>query len=244
MISYHNLDPSPAVDGIVHRRTEKLERLFDRIIGCAVALESVRSTSLLRNGQRCARGDLGTLFIGCQTSNHALVAGVFRRAHEFSQRDIGRCTRRDVPLMDRSVISLLASIFLLETGSGLLGIVIPVRAESAGFNTETICMLGTLHYVGFVLGCITLPSLIRRSGHVRSFAALAAITAGAILAFALTSSRAAWMALRVALGMCFAGMFMVTESWLNDRSTSATRGRLLGNYMAATWIGVIVGKLA
>ena len=42
MISYHNLDPSPAVDGIVHRRTEKLERLFDRIIGCDVALEALQ----------------------------------------------------------------------------------------------------------------------------------------------------------------------------------------------------------
>lgn len=47
--------------------------------------------------------------------------------------------------MDRSVISLLASIFLLETGSGLLGIVIPVRAENAGFHTEVIGVLGTLH---------------------------------------------------------------------------------------------------
>lgn len=146
--------------------------------------------------------------------------------------------------MDRSVASLLISIFLLETGSGLLGIVIPVRAEIAGFRTEIIGVLGTLHYVGFVIGCIKLPGLVRRTGHVRSFSALAAIASCAILGYALTESQLAWMALRLAAGVCFAGMFMVTESWLNDRSTSTTRGRLLGSYMVATWVGVILGKLA
>lgn len=41
VIAYHNLDPSPAVEAIVERRTQKLERLFDRIIGCEVSLEAL-----------------------------------------------------------------------------------------------------------------------------------------------------------------------------------------------------------
>lgn len=39
-ISYRNLDPSPAVEMVVARRTEKLEQIFDRIIGCDVSLEA------------------------------------------------------------------------------------------------------------------------------------------------------------------------------------------------------------
>lgn len=42
VISYHNLDPSPAVDAIARRRTEKLERLFERIIGCDLSLEALQ----------------------------------------------------------------------------------------------------------------------------------------------------------------------------------------------------------
>lgn len=42
MISYHNLDASPAVDAIARRRTEKLEHLFERIIGCDLALEALQ----------------------------------------------------------------------------------------------------------------------------------------------------------------------------------------------------------
>ena len=42
VISYHNLDPSPAVDTIARRRIEKLERLFSGIIGCDLALEALQ----------------------------------------------------------------------------------------------------------------------------------------------------------------------------------------------------------
>lgn len=42
VISYHNLDPSPAVDAIVRQRVEKLDLVFDRIIGCDLALEALQ----------------------------------------------------------------------------------------------------------------------------------------------------------------------------------------------------------
>lgn len=145
--------------------------------------------------------------------------------------------------MDRSLASLMSAILLLEIGSGLQGVLIPVRAEIAGFPTEIIGVLGTLHYVGFVLGCVRLPALVRRIGHVRSFSALSAIAASSVLFYALAEIPVAWMGLRVAIGFCFAGLFMVTESWLNDRATTDTRGSLLGKYMLATWIGVIIGKM-
>ena len=48
---------------------------------------------------------------------------------------------------------------------------------------------------------------------------------------------------RAVTGFCFAGLFLVLESWLNERATSSTRGRTLGRYMVATWVGVIGGKL-
>lgn len=42
VISYHNLDPSSGVEAIARRRTEKLERLFERIIGCDLSLEALQ----------------------------------------------------------------------------------------------------------------------------------------------------------------------------------------------------------
>jgi len=147
------------------------------------------------------------------------------------------------PIMQQSLASLMSAIFLLEMGSGLQGILLPVRAEIAGFPAEMIGMLGTLYYLGFIIGCLRLPSMIRRIGHIRSFAALSAVAASVVLLHELLVHPVVWMLLRLATGFCFAGLFMVTESWLNDRVTSKTRGTALGKYMLATWLGVICGKL-
>ena len=40
-----------------------------------------------------------------------------------------------------------------------------------------------------------------------------------------------WMAMRVITGISFAGFYVVTESWLNDRASNETRGKVLSVYM-------------
>lgn len=137
----------------------------------------------------------------------------------------------------------MLAVLLLEIGSGVLGVLLPIRAETAGFETRTIGILGTMYYSGFVLGCVYLPATIRRIGHIRCYASLAAVAASLALVHALLVTPLTWMGLRLIAGFCFAGLFMVTESWINDRATPETRGSILGQYMFATWVGVIGGKL-
>ena len=145
--------------------------------------------------------------------------------------------------MDRSILSLILAVLLLEFGSGLQGVLIPLRAELAGFPMPLIGAMGTSYYMGFVAGCLLLPPTIRRVGHIRSFSALAAIAGSTILANGMTEHPYAWLGLRFGFGVCFAGLFMVIESWLNQRATTQTRGGVLGIYMFATWVGLIAGKM-
>jgi MFS family permease len=49
--------------------------------------------------------------------------------------------------------------------------------------------------------------------------------------------------MRLLSGFCFAGLYIVAESWLNDRATNETRGKLLSMYMMVTFIGVGAGQL-
>lgn len=42
MILFHKIDPSLAVQTIPRRSTQKLEHLFDRIIGCDLSLEALQ----------------------------------------------------------------------------------------------------------------------------------------------------------------------------------------------------------
>ena len=142
-----------------------------------------------------------------------------------------------------NLASLLLAVVLLEVGSGLQGLLIPVRADIAGFATTLIGGLGTAYYLGFVVGCLQTPHLVHRVGHIRCFAALAAVGACVVLTHGLIVDPWIWIGLRLLMGYCFAGLYMVVESWLNERAGSETRGRILALYMIATWAGVVGGKL-
>lgn len=39
-ISFRHMEPSPAVEARIHEKAKKLERFFDRIIGCEVVVEA------------------------------------------------------------------------------------------------------------------------------------------------------------------------------------------------------------
>jgi MFS family permease len=48
----------------------------------------------------------------------------------------------------------------------------------------------------------------------------------------------AWSVTRLVSGVCFAGIYVVAESWLNDRATKANRGQLLAIYMLVLYVGL------
>ena len=143
----------------------------------------------------------------------------------------------------RSLTSLLSAVAILFVGSGLLGVLTPIRAQIDGFPTVAIGALGTAYYVGFIAGCLYGPRIIRRVGHVRTFAALAAIAASGALTLAMLVHIVPWIALRGLLGFCFAGLYMIIESWLNGGADKHIRGRLLSIYMVVNMAGLIGGKM-
>lgn len=143
----------------------------------------------------------------------------------------------------RTLGPLLVAMMFLEIGSGLLGVLVPYRAQSVNFPVWAIGLLGTAYYAGFVIGCIAVPSIIARFGHIRAFTGLAGLTAAGILAHGLFVSEGVWIFLRGGVGFCFAGLYLAVESWLNTSAADATRGRVLSSYVVVSWVGVISGKL-
>jgi len=78
------------------------------------------------------------------------------------------------------VAALLASVAVLLTGNGLQNTLLPIRAQIEGFSTFSIGVLGSLYFAGFAAGCLLGPWLIERIGHIRTFAAMAAIATARI----------------------------------------------------------------
>jgi cold shock CspA family protein/ribosome-associated translation inhibitor RaiA len=46
IISYHNLDPVPAINALIEKRIAVLERISDRITGCEVTMEAAQKRKL------------------------------------------------------------------------------------------------------------------------------------------------------------------------------------------------------
>lgn len=148
--------------------------------------------------------------------------------------------------MNSFVIALaciLIATFLLEVGSSLLNVLQPIRGLMEGFSGYSIGSLGSAYYLGFIMGCLFVPRLVKRFGHIRAFTAFAAITGSAALVNAFIINEAAWILLRIVLGFCMSGLYTIIESWLNELATQKTRGQILAGYMVTVWFAVLSGKL-
>jgi len=139
--------------------------------------------------------------------------------------------------------ALLLGFGILMLGDGLQGTLLAVRADLEGFSTTLTGLIMSTFYLGFLLGSILTPRLTIKVGHIRVFAAFAALSSAAILLHAIFVTVPVWIAMRLVSGFCFAGLYIVAESWLNDRASNETRGKLLSLYMVVTYVGVGAGQL-
>ncbi len=142
-----------------------------------------------------------------------------------------------------SVALLLFSQMLLLTGHGLQLTLLPLRAAAEGFTLTQIGLTGTTYFIGFTLGCVATPLTARRAGHIRTFAVLASIGSALILVFPLWSSFWAWLVLRFGAGWCIAGLYMLMESWLNERASNTNRGTVMAVYTIINMTMIMVGQL-
>lgn len=141
-----------------------------------------------------------------------------------------------------SVWALLLGFGLIMLGNGLQGTLLGVRAIMEEFSTLVIGVMMSGYFIGMIIGSMLTPKLIRRVGHIRVFAALASLASISILAHGLYIQSWVWTLMRILTGICFAGLYVVTESWLNDRTSNETRGQMLSVYMLVATVGLGAGQ--
>jgi cyanate permease len=76
---------------------------------------------------------------------------------------------------------LLLGATVLWFGTGMLYILVVVRAREAGFSTQAIGLMQSSYQVGWLIATMLIPFLIRHVGHVRVFATVAALGSAVIL---------------------------------------------------------------
>ena len=142
----------------------------------------------------------------------------------------------------RSIASLLLSYGLLLVAMGLFNTLLGVRSQIEGFSTEVIGVIMAGYFAGLLLGALYAVQVVIRAGHIRAFAAFASLISIAALVHLLWIEPIAWFVLRLLSGFCMAGMFIVTESWLNERATNEIRGQVLSLYMMTNYFSAGCGQ--
>ncbi len=138
--------------------------------------------------------------------------------------------------------ALLLGVALLMVGNGLQGSLLGIRATLEGFPTAATGILMSGYFAGFLVGSVLTPKMLARVGHVRVFAALASLASTAILIHSLWINPATWTVIRLVSGFCYAGLYIVAESWLNAQATNRNRGQLLSVYMVIMLGGAAAGQ--
>lgn len=138
--------------------------------------------------------------------------------------------------------AMFAAALIMMLGTGLLGSAISLRLSLAAYGSGTIALVMAGYYAGLVAGSFIAPGVVRRVGHIRTFAAFAALNTIIALLHALFQSALTWGLLRIACGIAMMGLYMVIESWLNEHADNRVRGRVFSVYMVMTFAGLGGGQ--
>jgi MFS family permease len=141
-----------------------------------------------------------------------------------------------------SITALLLGVAILLTGQGLQGTLLPVRATMEDFSTVAIGAFGAAYFLGFTVGCWRGAELVQRVGHVRVFAAMTALASTSPLLHGMWIDLWLWSVLRFVSGFCFAILYVVIESWLNETASNDNRGSVFSIYVLINMTMLAAGQ--
>lgn len=156
----------------------------------------------------------------------------------------GRDAYCSMPFRLGPIAPVLLGLICAQGALGIMTPLIPILLLRLGASSPAIGAVASAYYIGFLGGALSADRIVMRVGHIRAFAVFAAVAADAALL--LVFSMGAWevAVLRLCIGYACSGMFLVVESWLNDRSDPSNRGRAFGAYLVASWGASALGPLA
>ncbi len=138
---------------------------------------------------------------------------------------------------------LFTGLTFLLISAGSYSTLLGIRAELENLPTIISGGLTTAYYAGFLIGSWYSLRALKQVGHIRVYAALASLLSASTIVTGLFESPVLWIIMRISTGFCFAGLYVIAESWLNGLAENHFRGRLLAIYNLVTIGAYGVGQL-
>ena len=132
---------------------------------------------------------------------------------------------------------------VIMVSHGFQGNLLGIRAILENFNFIATGTMMSGYFVGYFVGANMIPNLVSKVGHIRVFAAFASMASLSSLVHALFVDPIVWTLARFLTGFSMIGILIIVESWLNDRATNKTRGKVLSLYMFFTFFAFTIGNL-
>ncbi|AXP08606.1 MFS transporter [Campylobacter hepaticus] len=143
----------------------------------------------------------------------------------------------------KSMTALFAGMVFLFAGNALIVSSIGVILKEKGESSLAVGIISSCFFIGALVGTISAHKIISRIGHIRSFGLFGAVFGISAMLHTISDSLIFWALLRFFIGICYYGLLMVIESWLNEKSKNAVRSRILGFYEIVFYLAFGLGIL-
>ena len=144
----------------------------------------------------------------------------------------------------RAFFSLYLATLVLLAGSGLFNTYMGVYLTARNVSETWVGAMIAAYYLGLVFGARKSHKITIGVGHIRAYAASAAVATATILLQSLVDNLWVWLLLRFGAGLAMVTQFVVLESWLNEQTENESRGVVFAFYMLISGLGTILGQLS
>lgn len=142
-----------------------------------------------------------------------------------------------------AIASVILSMSLLAIGNGLLFAYVPVKLGAAGLSPTWAGGILTGLSAGGLIGCLLTGRLVRMVGHARVYMTFSALIVLSCAMIAAGTYPLMWVASRMLYGFAICGLFVVSQSWLNDAVGNSIRGRVMAIFYICYIVGLGLGSL-
>ena len=141
-----------------------------------------------------------------------------------------------------STAAVIAAATIFGLTYSLSAPLIAVDLDKQGFSGTFIGINAAMHALGVLMVAPFLPRLAAWMGARQLTLAALLLSAVVLALFPLVHGHVYWwFPLRILLGIGAEALFVMSETWTNELSSEATRGRTMALYTAALSLGMVCG---
>lgn len=143
----------------------------------------------------------------------------------------------------RSLAAVIASITIFALTLGMTFPLLSLILERQGVSATMIGLNGAMSSLGILISAPYIPRLVERTGAAGFMFGCIAVTAAMLLLLRAYVNVYAWFPMRLVMGVAVNGLFVLSETWLNQVADNRSRGRLVGLYVTALSLSFAAGPL-